>query len=70
MSAMIIRITTNENSKAAAMMVFCKAVNPPTYNKTSATDDCANPQATFTLFGGVSNPFVNYIPKTKVATYL
>ena len=43
-NAMTIRIITNENGKAAMMMVFWTAVKPPTESRIAATSDWAMPQ--------------------------
>lgn len=56
-----------ENGKAAMIIVFCKAVSPLTDNKITAMTDKVIPQASFTLFGGVIEPFVDNIPRTNVA---
>lgn len=58
---------TNENGKAAIIIVFCKAVKPFTESRITAIVDWINPQISFTLFGGVNEPFVDCIPRTKVA---
>lgn len=56
-----------ENGNAAMIMVFCKAVNPFTDNKMTAIVDWIIPQMSFTLFGGISDPFVDCMPSTNVA---
>ena len=58
---------TKENGKAAMIIVFCKAVSPLTESKISAMVDWITPQMSFTLFGGVNEPFVDCIPRTNVA---
>ena len=57
----------NENGKAAMMIVFCKALSPLTESKINAIVDWMTPQTIFTLLGGVNDPYVDCIPKTKVA---
>ena len=57
----------NENGKAAIIIVFCNASNPLTDNNMIAITDNVIPQANFTLFGGVRDPLVDCIPRTKVA---
>ena len=64
---MIIINMTNENGRAAMMIVFCSAVNPFTDSKMTAIDDWMTPQIIFTLFGGVNEPYVDCMPNTKVA---
>lgn len=64
---MTISTMTNEKGSAAMIMVFCKAVNPFTESKITAIVDWIKPQISFTLFGGVNEPFVDCIPRTKVA---
>lgn len=58
---------TKENGKAAMIIVFCKASKPFTDNKMTAIVDWINPQINLTLFGGVSDPFVDCMPSTNVA---
>jgi len=58
---------TNEKGNAAIMIVFCKAVSPLTDNRITAIVDWMIPQVSLTVFGGVNDPFVDCIPKTKVA---
>src|SRR4051794_12475238 len=58
---------TKENGNAAMIIVFCKAVRPLTDSRISAMVDWMTPQMSFTLFGGVNEPFVDCIPRTKVA---
>lgn len=67
MSAMTMSTMTNEKGSAAIIIVFCKAVRPFTDSKMSAIVDWINPQMSFTVFGGVNEPFVDCIPSTKVA---
>src|SRR5690606_36917803 len=57
----------NEKGKAAIINAFCNACNPPLYNKIAAIAASITPHVSFTLFGGVSEPFVVCIPKTNVA---
>ena len=57
----------NENGKAAIIIVFCSAVSPLTDNKISAMVDWITPHVSLTLLGGVSDPFVDCIPRTNVA---
>ncbi len=58
---------TKENGKAAMIIVFCKAVSPLTDSNITAIVDWMIPQMSFTLFGGVNDPFVDCMPSTKVA---
>ena len=58
---------TKENGKAAMIIVFCKAVSPLTDSKITAIVDWMIPQMSFTLFGGVNEPFVDCMPSTNVA---
>ena len=58
---------TKENGNAAMIIVFCNAVSPLTDNKITAIVDWMMPQMSFTLFGGVNEPFVDCIPRTNVA---
>lgn len=67
MSESIISTMTKEKGNAAIMIVFCSAVNPLTESKMTAMVDRMSPQMSFTLFGGVNEPFVDCIPSTNVA---
>ena len=58
---------TKENGNAAMIIVFCKAVSPLTESKITAIVDWMIPQMSFTLFGGVNDPFVDCMPSTNVA---
>src|SRR5699024_5131018 len=62
-----IKSMTKENGSAAIIIVFCKAVKPLTESKMTAIVDWIKPQMSLTLFGGVNEPFVDCIPRTKVA---
>ena len=60
----IIITMTNENGKAAMIIVFCKARSPPAESKINAIVETITPQITFTEFGGVNEPYVDCIPNT------
>lgn len=63
-NAYIINKITNENGKAAIIIVFCKARSPPAESKINAIVETMIPQITLTEFGGVNEPYVDCMPNT------
>lgn len=63
----VIMINMMENGKAAMMITFCSASKPPTYRRMIAMADWITPQIIFKLFGGVSEPCDDCMPRTNVA---
>lgn len=63
---MVIRIIITENGKAATIIAFCKAINPPEYNNTSAIDVSKIPHISLIRFAGLATPLVDIIARTNV----
>lgn len=61
------KIKINTNGNAEMIDAVCNAVKPPDHNNTVAAEAWIKPQTSLIISGGLSIPFVVWIPNTNVA---